>query len=58
MPQHDLHVVREMRRCGQLTMAQVVRSLVGVRDAGVLSWRDPAPAWAVFRPEGERLRRR
>ncbi len=58
MPQHDLHVVREMRRRGQITMAQAVRSLLGVRDAGVLSWRDPAPAWAVLRSEWGRLRRR
>lgn len=58
LPQHDLHVVRGMRRRGEITMVQAVRSLVGVRDAGVLNWRDPAPAWAVLRSEWERLRRR
>jgi predicted ATP-grasp superfamily ATP-dependent carboligase len=58
MPQHDLHVVRGMRRRGEITTAQAVRSLAGVRDAGVLSWRDPGPAWAVLRSEWDRLRRR
>ena len=58
MPQHDLRVVRGMRRRGELTAAQAVRSLAGVRDTGVLSWRDPGPAWAVLRSEWERLRGR
>jgi predicted ATP-grasp superfamily ATP-dependent carboligase len=58
MPQHDLRVIRELRRRDEITAAQAVRSLAGVRDAGVLSWRDPAPAWAVLRAEWGRLRRR
>ncbi|SET54628.1 hypothetical protein [Geodermatophilus poikilotrophus] len=58
LPQHDLHVVRGLRRRGEITVTQAVRSLAGVRNAGVLSWRDPGPAWAVLRSEWGRLRRR
>jgi predicted ATP-grasp superfamily ATP-dependent carboligase len=57
MPQHDLHVVRELRRQGRLGLRQALWALWGTRDFGALSWRDPGPFIALVREEFARHRR-
>jgi D-aspartate ligase len=47
IPQLDLHAVRELRRRGDTSLSDVVRSLRHVRDHGPFSWRDPGPGLAV-----------
>jgi D-aspartate ligase len=51
LPQVDLHAVRELRRRGQLSAGDVMRSLRGVRDHGAFSWRDPRPGLTVLAAE-------
>jgi D-aspartate ligase len=58
MPQHDLHVVRQMRRSASLSTLQFMWSLRGVRDFGAFSWRDPRPGIEVLRIEARALCRR
>ncbi|MBB3083601.1 hypothetical protein [Geodermatophilus sabuli] len=58
MPQHDLHVVREMRRQQALGLREIVAPLAGVRDFGAWSWRDPKPALELARAELSRARRK
>ena len=51
LPQVDLHAVRELRRRGQLSTRDLVRSLRGGRDHGAFSWRDPRPGLTVLAAE-------
>jgi predicted ATP-grasp superfamily ATP-dependent carboligase len=51
LPQVDLHAVRELRRRGELSARDLVRSLRGVRDHGAFSWRDPRPGLTVLAAE-------
>jgi D-aspartate ligase len=58
MPQHDLHVLHQLRRRERVGARRVLSSLRGTRDFGALSWRDPGPALALVRAEFDRLRSR
>jgi predicted ATP-grasp superfamily ATP-dependent carboligase len=58
MPQHDLHVVRQMRRARPVGLREIVAPLAGVRDFGALSWRDPGPALELARAEWSRAWRK
>lgn len=51
LPQVDLHAIRELRRRGELSARDLVRSLRGVRDHGAFSWRDPRPGLFVVGSE-------
>jgi predicted ATP-grasp superfamily ATP-dependent carboligase len=51
LPQVDLHAVRELRRRGELSARDLVRSLRGVGDHGAFSWRDPRPGLTVLGSE-------
>ncbi len=51
LPQVDLHAVRELRRRGELSARDLVRSLRGVHDHGAFSWRDPRPGLTVLAAE-------